>query len=91
MSAPTLNTAPAGTAPAITPELLAELLASRAHRSAVLVQDALGVLHVIDRPNRYQLDDPDVIVLLTRAAAVEYLAAAAATVTAELAAAGVLL
>jgi hypothetical protein len=80
----TTNTAPAG----ITAEQLAEVVRGRS--TAVIVQDATGTVATYERLDRVQLDDPDVIVLLTRDEALAVLAAAAREATARLVELGVI-
>lgn len=72
---------------AITSALLAQL-AANPHSSAVLVQDAIGAVHVLDHLTRFQLEDPDTVVLLTRAAALAMFDQQAAALTAVLQARG---
>jgi hypothetical protein len=74
---------------AISAELLAQL-AANPHSAAVIVQDATGTVRVCAYLNRFQLDDPDTVVLLERAALLAVLEEQARVLTAQLAAAGVL-
>lgn len=75
---------------AITPLQLA-LLAASPYTTAVLVQDAIGSVHVATSLTRYQLEDPSVVVLLTRDDALAILAEQADILTGHLRAAGALL
>jgi len=75
------------TAAAITPLQLAQLAASP-FAAAVIVQDAVGAVHVLDRLTRFQLEDPDVIVLATRGTALTMLGTLAAALTTQLRDAG---
>ena len=61
------------TSPAITAEQLASLVLGRS--TAVVVQDATGTIHSVDYLDRVQVDDPNVVVLLTRDEAIAMLAA----------------
>lgn len=65
----------APTVPAITAEQLAAVVLGRS--TACVVQDATGTIHSLDRLDRFQVDDPDVIVLLTRDEAIAALNEAA--------------
>lgn len=81
----TTNTAPAG----ITADQLAAVVRGRS--TAVIVQDATGMIHSLDRLDRVQLDDPEVVVLLTRDEAVAVLNEAAQRATQALVDVGVIL
>ena len=75
-------------APAITAEQLAAVVLGR--RTAAVVQDATGTIHSVDYLDRIAVDDPDVVVLLTRDQAVALLAVQAKAATEALRAAGVI-
>ncbi|MDP5182193.1 hypothetical protein QOZ88_06050 [Blastococcus sp. BMG 814] len=79
----------ADTAPAITAEQLAALVLGRT--TACVVQDATGTIHSVDYLDRVAVDDPDVVVLLTRDQAVALLQEQAAVATEAMRAAGVIL
>lgn len=85
-----MNTTLENTAAAITPLQLAQL-AANPHAAAVIVQDAVGDVHVLDHLSRFQLEDPDVVVLCTRTRALSILEEQAAALTALLRDAGDLL
>jgi len=74
----------------LTPLLLAQL-AANPHTAAVLVQDATTAVYVLDHLNRVQLEDPNMIVLLTRDEALGVLEEAAGTIGGALRTAGILL
>lgn len=76
------------TVPAITAEQLAAVVLGR--RTAVVVMDQTGAVHSLDRLDRFQQDDPDTIVLLTRDEAIAVLNEAAHRATQALTQAGVL-
>lgn len=76
------------TVPAITADMLAATVLGRT--TACVVQDATGTIHSLDRLDRYQADDPDLIVLLTRDEAIAVLNEAAHRATQALTQIGVL-
>jgi hypothetical protein len=76
-------------APAITAEQLAALVLGRS--SSCVVQDATGTIHSVDYLDRVAAEDPDVVVLLTRAQAVALLAEQAQAATDAMRAAGIIL
>jgi len=82
-----MNTTLEKTAAAITPLQLAQL-AANPHTAAVIVQDATGDVRVLDYLTRFQLEDPDLIVLATRGTALTMLGALAAALTTQLRDAG---
>ena len=69
--------------------LLAQL-ATSTRSAAVLVQDALGAVHVLPYLNRLQVDDPDVVVLATRDQALALIGQVAGQLVDELSRQGVL-
>ncbi len=77
-------------APAITAEMLAALVTDP-HAAAVIVQDATGTIRPVSHLDRFQLQDPDTVVLMTRAEAVAALQEQARLATAALRDAGVIL
>lgn len=74
--------------PAITAEMLAALVLGRS--TAVVVVDQTGTIHSLDRLDRFQQDDPDTVVLLTRDEAIAVLSEAAHRATQALVDHGVL-
>lgn len=76
------------TAPAITAEQLAALVLGRS--SAVIVQDATGTIRPVEYLDRFAVEDPDTIVLLTRDEAIALLNEQAQQATQALRAHGII-